>query len=241
MKKVTLIAVVVLCVQMGGVARAAEPTWTILLVGGPGPDSFKVALSADGRTYQIDSVAPLEVGGTVCKHPGGDPLQLLCDAPSVAGFEVNGEGDADVVEIDAKVSVPVTLSGGIGDDKLIGGGSGDKLIGGDGFDHLIGGGGNDEIAGGAGGDTVTGDLGDDRLAGEGGQDTLVGGDGNDSLLGGPKNDKLLGGAGNDRISGGEGRDSLFGGTGDDRFFNALADTVVGGPGRDVAVPGGPVK
>ena len=83
MKRAILIAVTVLCAQVAATAtaHAAEPSWTILLVGGPGADSFQVRLSEDGQAYEIDSVAPLEVGGKVCRHPEGNPLQLLCDAP----------------------------------------------------------------------------------------------------------------------------------------------------------------
>ncbi|MGB7686263.1 MAG: hypothetical protein WBL45_10840, partial [Solirubrobacterales bacterium] len=118
MKRAILIAVTVLCAQVAVAAHAhaAEPSWTILLVGGAENDSFGVELSPDGRTYEIDSIAPLEVGGTVCWHPGGDELKLLCDAPMIAGFEVNAEGGDDAVEVGAGVFVPMTISGGAGDD-----------------------------------------------------------------------------------------------------------------------------
>ena len=31
---------------------------------------IRIWLTPDGRTYVIDSIVPLEVGGTVCEHPG---------------------------------------------------------------------------------------------------------------------------------------------------------------------------
>jgi hypothetical protein len=235
-----LLGAMALCVQTAAVARAAEPTWTILLVGGPDADSFEVNLSPDGRNYEIDSAAALEVGGSVCWHPAGNPLQLLCEAPRIAGFEVRGEGGNDSIQIGSTVTVPTTLSGGGGDDRLVGGNGDDRLSGGDGSDRLTGGGGNDVIAGGAGPDNIAGDLGEDKLAGEGGTDFLAGGDGDDSLFGGVRNDRLFGGNGDDRLSGGGGRDSLYGGAGDD-WFNANGDVVVGGPGKDFATPGGVVK
>jgi Ca2+-binding RTX toxin-like protein len=240
-KRAILIGAMVLGVlQAAAVARAAEPSWTVLLVGGPGDDSFHVGLSDDGRTYEIGSAAPLEVGGSVCRHPGGDPLALRCDAPSIAGFEVLGEAGNDSVQIDPAVTVPATLSGGDGDDSLIGGAGNDKVSGGDGTDRLSGGPGDDEIAGGNGPDGIAGDLGDDKLGGEGGADVLAGGDGSDALFGGVRSDRLFGGPGDDRVNGGGGRDFLYGGPGDDRF-KANGDVVVGGPGRDFATPGGLVS
>jgi Ca2+-binding RTX toxin-like protein len=241
MKRAILITVTVLCVQMGGIAHAAEPSWTILLVGGPGNDSFRVELSPDGRTYEIDSVAPLEVGGSVCWHPEGDALKLLCNAPMIAGFEVNAEGGDDAVEVGPGVFVPMTISGGAGDDRVLAGLGADKLVGGDGGDRLRGGGGDDLITGGSGSDIISGDLGSDELGGEGGQDSVIGGYGDDSLSGGLRHDFLYGGIGNDRLSGGEGRDNLTGGPGDDRYLGPLGDLIFSGPGRDVAIPGGLVR
>jgi RTX calcium-binding nonapeptide repeat (4 copies) len=242
MKKAILILTVLFTAQAVTVAHAAEAaSLTVLLNGGPEADSFAIQLSPDGRTYEIDSAAALEVGGTVCWHPGGLPLRLLCDAPPIAAFEVNGEAGDDVVEVGDKVLVPVTLSGGPGDDRMFGGLGEDKLSGGDGFDRLQGGGGSDSIAAGAGSDIAMGGWGNDQLAGEGGQDSLVGGGGDDSLAGGLRHDSLYGGIGRDRLDGGEGRDSLFGGPGDDRFISASADGIFGGPGLDVAIPGGAVE
>jgi Ca2+-binding RTX toxin-like protein len=242
MKKaiLTVMMAVVLCVLEAGGARGAEPSWTVLLVGGLEADSFQIDLSPDGRTYEIHSATPLEVGGNVCRHPGEDPLQLRCDAPSIAGFEVNCDAGDDTVAVGGGVAVPVTVSGGSGSDTVNGGSGDDRLLGGDGPDHLYGVGGNDSLLGGAGADIVRGNRGDDELAGEGGQDSLTGGGGDDSLVGGPIRDFLYGGEGDDRLSGGEGRDSLFGGPGEDRFLDALADLVGGGPGRDVEIPGGPI-
>jgi hypothetical protein len=239
-KRTILIAVTVMCVHMAGVAHAAEPTWTILLVGGSTPNSIQISLSPDGKTYEIDSISSLEVGGKVCWHPGGDLLKLLCDAPSIAAFEVNGEGGNDSLEVSSTVQIPVTLSGGSGDDRLLGGSGEDRMLGGDGFDRLHGGGGGDSILAGSGSDIVIGEWGNDELFGEGGQDSLAGGGGDDSLSGGLRHDSLYGGIGRDRLNGGEGRDSLFGGPGDDRFIGASGDGISGGPGLDVAFPGGAV-
>ncbi len=51
----------------------------------------------------IDSAVPLEVGGTVCENSPGNPNELICKAPLVAGFEVNaGSGDDTVAVSQAR-------------------------------------------------------------------------------------------------------------------------------------------
>jgi len=129
----------------------------------------------------IDSVVQLEVGGTVCAHPEENPNELVCGAPSIAGFEVNAGAGEDRVGIAKDVAVPVTMRGGDGDDFLLGGAGPDKLVGG---------------------------RGDDRLVGWRGADLLYGGPGSDLLSGGPGGDVLRGGAGIDKLSGGPGADDV---------------------------------
>ncbi|HEU4943616.1 MAG TPA: hypothetical protein VFT10_00475 [Solirubrobacterales bacterium] len=180
MKRAILILLAILMAQPASVARA-ETTYTVVLAGGATESMIRIWLTPDGRSYVIDSVAPLEVGGTICENTPGLPTELVCKAPLVAGFEVNaGEGD-DTVSVASAVSVPVTMRGGPARDTLIGGGGPDKLIGGDG---------------------------NDKLAGRGGDDLLFGGDGNDELLGGSGNDLLRGGSGHDTLGGGSGENVI---------------------------------
>jgi hypothetical protein len=181
MKKAILISLAILAAQAPTLGRAAPQTFTVLLAGGSEPNMIHIWLSADGRDYVIDSVVPLEVGGTVCAHPQGQPTELVCEAPAIGGFEVNADGGDDEVSVARNVSIPVTMRGGAGADILIGGAGSDKLIGG---------------------------AGDDRLAGWGGDDMLVGGPGDDVLLGGAGKDMLLPGPGNDVLRGGPGNDSV---------------------------------
>lgn len=163
-------------------APPQEPTdYTIVLAGGSAENMIHIWLTPDGRSYVIDSIVPLEVGGTVCGNPPDNHNQLICQAPLVAGFEVNaGRGD-DVVGVTKAVEVPVTLRGGAGDDRLYGGSGADKMIGGDG---------------------------DDRIGGRAGDDLIYGGRGNDILRGGGGNDVVRGGPGRDIAVGGAGRDSV---------------------------------
>jgi len=188
MKRHLLISLALVALLAPGAAyampgRSPQPqkTYTVLLAGGEEANEIKVWLSPDGRQYVIDSVVQLEVGGSVCVHPGGNHFELVCDAPSIGGFEVNsGEGD-DRVGVAKSVAVPVTMRGGAGDDFLVGGTAADKLIGG---------------------------AGDDRLVGWRGGDLLYGGPGDDMLFGGPGGDLLRGGPGRDRLAAGQGRDRV---------------------------------
>lgn len=162
-------------------ASAGTQTYIVLLAGSEEANTIRVWLSQDGREYVIDSSAPLEVGGDVCVNPQGNADELVCPAPSIAGFEVNVGGGDDHVSVAKEITVPVTLRGGPGDDTLVGAAGPDKLIGG---------------------------QGDDRLFGWGGDDVLYGGPGNDLLIGGPGDDLLGGGSGNDRLVGGPGENSV---------------------------------
>jgi hypothetical protein len=183
MKKAILILLAILAAQSASDAQA-DTTYTVVLAGGTTHSMIRIWLSPDGRSYVIDSVAPLEVGGTICENTPGMPTELVCKAPLVAGFEVNaGEGD-DTVSVASAVEVPVTMRGGPGHDTLIGGGGPDKLIGGEG---------------------------DDKIAGRGGSDVLYGGPGNDELFGGTGNDVLRGGS-TDVMNGGSGHNTLIRGS-----------------------------
>jgi Ca2+-binding RTX toxin-like protein len=182
MKRAILMAVMVL-LALGAApsARAEQPQLTVVLAGGVEDSSITISLSADGRSYVIDSIVPLEVGGDVCWHPEERPNELLCDAVSIGGFEVNAGAGEDFVRIYHYVQIPVTLRGGPGNDRFSGGGGTDKLVGGPGADVLQGYGGNDALFGGPG------------------ADRLLGGSGDDSLLGGPSFDLLVGGAGRNKL------------------------------------------
>lgn len=179
MKRLLLISLTLLALLAPSLAHAAPQTYTVLLAGGDEANMIKIWLSPDGREYVIDSIVQLEVGGTVCSHPEDKPNELVCDAPSIGGFEVNAGGGGDRVTVSRRVTVPVTMRGGAGDDILSGGSGRDKLVGGYGRDRLVGGRGNDLLLGGES---------DDRLLGGPGHDTLRGGYGKDKLVEGPGKD-----------------------------------------------------
>jgi Ca2+-binding RTX toxin-like protein len=145
------------------VVAAPEPALNLVLTGTPGEDRITVELSADGRYYEIESATPLEVGGTVCVHPGKRAEALLCEATAIAGFEINTGAGNDTVTLGPTVPVPATIRGGEGNDVLTGGAGADKLIGGPGDDKLYGGAGNDLLIGGPGNDILVGGPGHNTL------------------------------------------------------------------------------
>lgn len=183
MKKLILLAIVPLAALTAPLARAEGETWNLLLAGGPEANSIRIQLSPDGRNYEIDSAAPLEVGGTLCAHPEGDPNRLVCEATKIASFEVNADGGDDSVVVSREVLIPTTLRGGPGGDRLVGGSGPDRLIGGAGGDVLVGRGGDDSLFGGPGNDRLLGGTGNDLLRGGPGQDVVVGNGGRGPITG----------------------------------------------------------
>jgi Ca2+-binding RTX toxin-like protein len=182
MKKSILIALTLLAALLAPSAHAEGGPLTLLLAGTSGSDLFRIELSADGREYRVSSDAMLEAGGDVCRHPEERMNELACDAPAIAGFEVNVLGGDDTVVLGSDIPIPATLRGGPGRDRLTGGNVADKIIGGPDADVLSGRRGDDLLIGGPGDDRLTGGPGNDRLQGGPGADLLVGGPGQNSLL-----------------------------------------------------------
>ena len=171
MKKAILIALAIVVAQVPSLAPA-QRSYNVLLAGGAESNMIHIWLTEDGRDYVIDSMVPLEVGGSVCTNPGGNPNELICPAPPIAGFEVNADGGDDKVSVSSNVTIPVTMRGGSGRDQLRGGKGGDKLIGGSGDDRLVGWSGDDLLAGGPGGDVLLGGPGDDIIFSAPGDDVV---------------------------------------------------------------------
>jgi len=181
MKRAILTATTVLVAWAAATAHA-EPQLTVLLAGGSEANTISIWVSPDGRSYVIDSVVPLEVGGNVCAHPDGKETELICGASSIGGFEVNAGGGDDSVAVAREIPIPVTLRGGPGQDRLVGGSGGDKFVGGTGDDTLVGRGGADSLFGGLGNDRMFGGSGNDLLNGDGGDDMALGGTGRNEIV-----------------------------------------------------------
>jgi Ca2+-binding RTX toxin-like protein len=100
---------------------------------------------------------------------------------------------------------------------------------------IDGGNGNDRLVGGAGAETLLGGNGNDSLFGTAGAGTLNGGNGDDILAGGNGNETLIGGNGDDTIDGNRGNDASSMGNGDDTFIwdpGDGSDTIEGQNGTD---------
>lgn len=164
---------------------------------------------------------------------GNDSLSVLSLAlTSAQRLLVNGGEGHDVLDVNA-LSIPTTLSGGLGNDTLRGGRSTDRLLGDDGADSITGSSGNDTILGGEGLDTIFGGTGNDGIDGGLGNDIINGQDGDDSLLGGDGHDQLNGALGNDTADGGAGSDNVRGEDGNDVLMGGLgADRLIGGNHND---------
>lgn len=175
MRKATLILLLVIAAMLPGAAHAGGASVTVVLAAGPESNMITIWLTSDGRSYVIDSIVPLEVGGSVCTNPPDNQNELVCQASQISGFTINSDGGDDQVRVAREIAIPVTLRGGGGNDLLVGGSGNDRLNGGEGNDRLIGG---------AGDDVISGSVGDDVLIGGGGDDVLRGGLGNDVLKGG---------------------------------------------------------
>ena len=67
----------------------AEPTYTVVLAGGTAQSMIHIWLTPDGRSYVIDSVAPLEVGGDDLRKPARQ--QQRADLPGAAGRRLRGQ------------------------------------------------------------------------------------------------------------------------------------------------------
>ena len=168
----------------------------------------------------------------------------------------------NVAETLASVPRPeCTLTGTVGNDRLLATPGDDVVCGLAGNDVLMGLDGNDTLYGGSGNDTLVGGLGDDRMRGEQGTDTadfkrapgsvranlarsVASGEGADRLsdvewlLGSRYGDVLRGSRTANRLSGRGGADKLYGGAGRDKLRGQGGnDYLDGGRGRDTLYGG----
>jgi Ca2+-binding RTX toxin-like protein len=201
---------------------------------GDGPaDRLEVRGSPAGEWVVVGTLgANLNLG-----EPDGVDVDLT--ASGVEGWLLDGRSGNDRLSAwgggatGAPVSVPVTVLGGSGADRLTGGAAGDYFDGGDGFDTLdesartvpltitVGNnlandgasGEGDNVAGTV--EAVLGGVASDVISGDDGADLLRGGDGNDVLNGNGGDDDLRGESGNDTLNGGANDDQVVGGDGDD--------------------------
>jgi Ca2+-binding RTX toxin-like protein len=162
-------------------------------------------------------------------------LRLQAGQPGILQVDVGDDGSADS-SFDRADIARIVINAGNGSDSVrideINGSFSDSIP-----TTIDGGNGNDRLVGGAGAGTVLGGNGNDNLIG-GGAGTLTGGNGDDTLAGGTGAETLLGGNGDDSIDGNRGNDVAFMGNGDDTFIwdpGDGSDTVEGQNGKDTMV------
>lgn len=169
------------------------------IVGTSGKDHVEV--EAKGKNHEW-----IEVKGDFLSDKGHTRTFRAADFDSI--LILLGDGN-DEAKIDNKITKPVLIDGGAGDDHLMAGGGATTLLGGDGNDKLIGGRADDRIFDGNGNDVIFGGGGNDLLDGGNGNDVIFGSCGNDTLTGGNGNDLLVGGTGTDTLDGGSGTNILI--------------------------------
>src|SRR4029079_2556027 len=150
-------------------------------------------------------------------------LRVQAGNPAILQVDLGDDGSGEFSIPRAEVA-RISLDGGNGDDSLRIDESNGVFT--DTIPTTIhGGNGNDRIVGGAGAITLQGDNGDDVLIGGSGVETLIGGNGDDSIDGNKGNDVALLGNGNDTFvwDPGDGSDTVEGQNGTDTMLFNGAD------------------
>jgi uncharacterized delta-60 repeat protein len=151
-------------------------------------DGAQHVMSVAG-TDGADFIEAAEVGDVVYASRGG--YGRAFDIADVARVAITGGDGNDIIATPRLTTVPASVVGGLGADRIAGGEAGDRLEGSGGNDAIDGNGGADLIIGGNGHDVLLGFAGDDTLAGAAGNDELRGGAGNDTYDGGPGTDTIV--------------------------------------------------
>ena len=150
-------------------------------------------------------------------------LRVQAGNPAILQVDLGDDGSGEFSIPRAEVA-RISLDGGNGEDSLRIDESNGVFT--DTIPTTIhGGNGNDRIVGGAGAITLQGDNGDDVLIGGSGVETLIGGNGDDSIDGNKGNDVALLGNGNDTFvwDPGDGSDTVEGQNGRDTMLFNGAD------------------
>jgi Ca2+-binding RTX toxin-like protein len=176
----------------------------------------------------------------------------------VSRISVSGGLGNDFVTVNPALTIPATLDGGAGGDRLFGGAGDDLLLGGDGSDDIFDGSGNDTVSGGHGNEVFDPGPGADSYSGGDGNDVLnyfartadldisLDGQANDGeagegdnvasdidiVYGGSGNDRFVGSDRNDFFYGGIGRTTAFGLGGNDTLGATAGGLLDGGDGND---------
>ncbi|HWS35190.1 MAG TPA: calcium-binding protein, partial [Actinoplanes sp.] len=172
--------------QAATVGVASVVSSTVVQFKAAGRATNKVVVTRSGNTVTIDDRVAVKAGPG-CKPVKKDKTRVTCKlskAPTRLRVWTYDLADS----ITNRTSLPLSASGGSGNDVITGGSAADAIYGGAGNDSIHGHAGNDAIYGDAGNDTIHGYDGNDAIYGGAGNDTIHGHGGNDSLYGGDGND-----------------------------------------------------
>jgi len=125
-------------------------------------------------------------------------VEFSFERSQIAEIVVDAGNGGDAVRIDENNGVfsdtiPTTIEGGNGNDRLVGGAGAVTIDGGNGNDTLFGGNGNEKLLGGNGNDSIDGNKGNDSAFLGNGNDTFIWdpGDGSDTIEGENGNDTMV--------------------------------------------------
>jgi hypothetical protein len=184
-------------------------------------------------TLACSLTANLANNGTAIHASADNSHALTVALSSVKSIQITGGSAADYIYVDQNIKLPVTISGGGGNDAVRGGGGKNTIYEGSGNNWISARGTTNYVQVGDGNNVVLGANGNDTIIAGNGNDSLDGAGGNDSITAGNGNDTITGDAGNDTITTGNGRDSVNGGLDNDVLkVGTGADTVVPGSGTN---------
>jgi len=132
------------------------------------------------------------------RDDGSGSADFSFERGQIAEIVVDGGNGGDAVRIDEvngvfSDTIPTTIKGGNGNDRLVGGAGPVTIDGGNGDDTLFGGNGNEKLLGGNGNDSIDGNKGNDSAFLGSGNDTFIWdpGDGSDTIEGDSGKDTMV--------------------------------------------------
>ena len=164
----------------------------------------------------------LEVNGTHYK------LKINNHEDYPEDLHIKAKGGDDQIRVDPRMTLPITIEGGRGRDRIEALGSGQTRV--------YGGAGDDDITLGSGDSYAEGNSGNDRMQGGTGKTVMYGSNGNDVMFSGPGSKGTFsymdGGNGNDIMVSQSPINLMHGGPGEDLMYGKGPTTFYTGRGRD---------
>ncbi|QJI27689.1 hemolysin [Pseudomonas sp. ADAK18] len=146
-------------------------------------------------------------------------------------LHIKSKGGDDQIRVDPRVTIPITIEGGRGRDRIETLGSGDTRV--------YGGSGDDDITLGSGDSYAEGNSGNDTMRGGTGKTVMYGNNGNDVMFSGSGSKGTFsymdGGNGNDIMVSESPMNLMHGGAGADLMYGKGPTTFYTGRGRDTVL------